>query len=49
MDMARFRKVFSFLFLWLLAWVFWSFTIRAFTAHHPDSAAAQGLAADTIA
>lgn len=47
--MERFRKVMSYLFLWLITWVFWSFIIRAFTTHHPDNALAQGLAADTIA
>jgi len=47
--MDRFRKVMSFLLLWLLAEIFWTFLLRAFTGHHSDNAAVQGLAADTIA
>lgn len=39
----------SFLLVWLLCWIFWSFVIRGFTAHHASSPAAAGLAADTIA
>lgn len=39
----------GFLFLWLLAEIFWTFVLRGFLAQHPNSAAAQGLAADTIA
>ena len=49
MDMARFRKVFGFLFLWLLSWIFWSFLIRAFSTHHPNNPIVQGLVTDTIA
>lgn len=47
--MERARAVLGFLFLWLLSWIFWTFIIRAFTGHHSENPAAQGLAADTIA
>lgn len=47
--MDRFRKVMAFLFLWLLAEIFWTFAIRSFTAHHSDNPAIQGLAATTVA
>lgn len=47
--MERARQVLGFLFLWLLAQIFWTFIIRGFSGHHPDSPAVQGLAADTIA
>lgn len=47
--MNRARNVLGFLFVWLLAWVFWGYIIRAFTAHHADNPAAQGLAVNTIA
>ena len=48
-SMARFKRVMAFLILWLIAQIFWTFLIRGFTAHHADNAAAQGLAANTIA
>lgn len=49
MSMGRFRQVLAFLFLWLLANIFWHFILQGFTGAHPDSPAIQGLAADTIA
>jgi hypothetical protein len=45
----RARQVLGFLFIWLLAWIFWGFILRAFTTHHADNPAVQGLAVDTIA
>lgn len=47
--MTRARNVLGYLFLWLLAWIFWTFLIRAFVGRHSDNALAQGLAADTVA
>lgn len=49
MMIERIRRVTSFLFLWLLAWVFWTFLIRTFAGHHSDNPAVQGLAVDTVA
>lgn len=49
MNAERFKRVMGFLFMWLLAWIVWSFSIRAFLAHHADNPAAQGLALDTVA
>lgn len=47
--MERARAVLGFLFLWLMAQIFWTFIIRSFTGHHSENPAVQGLAADTIA
>lgn len=47
--MNRFRNVMGFLFLWLMAQIFWGFLLRGFLGHHADNPAAQGLALDTIA
>lgn len=47
--MDRFKSVMGFLFLWLLAWIFWGFVLRSFTAHHSENAVVQGLAVNTIA
>jgi hypothetical protein len=47
--MQRFRQVMAFLFLWILAEIFWHFLLHGFTAHHAESPAIQGLAANTIA
>ncbi len=47
--MERFKTVMAFLLLWLAAQVFWTFIIRGFSTHHPNSVAVQGLIADTIA
>lgn len=49
MNMARFRSVFGFLLLWLLADIFWHFILRGFGGQHPDNPAVQGLVADTVA
>lgn len=49
MSLTRTRNVLAFLFMWLLAWIFWGFILRAFTAHHPDNPAVRGLALNTIA
>jgi hypothetical protein len=49
MSMQRFRQVFAFLFLWLMAEIFWHFILHGFTGQHTESPAIQGLAADTIA
>lgn len=49
MTMERFKRVMGFLFLWLMAWITWTFAIRCATAHWADKAWTQGLALDTIA
>lgn len=49
MSINRFRQVMGFLFLWLLAEIFWHFILHGFAGQHADSPAVQGLAANTIA
>jgi hypothetical protein len=49
MSFARARNVLGFLFIWLLAWIFWGFILRSFTGHHGENPIVQGLAVNTIA